>query len=97
MIGVLLLLCLLPLAYAAVRFGAGNVGLWCHFKLTHSKPDLPVLYVPKERREGMRKDLYGDGGAKPAASSTVDDRAASNLLDSKTEQGASIGLEVEKV
>ena len=97
-VGVLVLLCLLPFVYAAATYGCDNVGVWYKLKMTHSKPNLPIFYIPKERREQMKRDLYSTGAAKPASSTTEGGSSSAGGSSRKpTEQGASIGLAVEKV
>ncbi len=44
--------------YARKRFGAGNEKRWIHYKLAHSNPVWPMLYLPKDVREGLRNELY---------------------------------------
>ena len=57
----LFLLCFLPpllcYCFARGRYGAGKEQLYFKFKLSHSNPTFPALYIPYEDREKMRAEL----------------------------------------
>ena len=58
-----LLCCLLPMLmyiYARNRFGAGNAQKWMRYKLAHSNPTVPIMYLPRDVREALRADLYSN-------------------------------------
>ena len=61
LIVLLILCCLWPLCcccYARNKYGEGNVNLWFRYRMTHSNPTLPFLYMPREDRDRIRKQLY---------------------------------------
>lgn len=61
LIVLLILCCLWPFCcccYARNKYGEGNVNLWFRYRMTHSNPTLPFLYMPREDRDRIRKQLY---------------------------------------
>lgn len=63
LIVLLILCCLWPFfccIFARFKFGAGKEMLWMRFVLSHSNPTLPILYIPREDRQALRKRLYDE-------------------------------------
>ena len=81
---IFLLICLCPLLcvlYAAARFGAGNVSLWFRYKFCHTNPTLPALYMPKEDRERIKKQLGLAKGEAMVDTKVEPDEATSMTTD----------------
>ena len=54
--------------YASTKYGSDKVGIWFRYKCSHSNPELPFLYKPREELERIRNQL-----------STVDDTQGKQL------------------
>jgi len=74
---VLLLLCVLSPVfcwlYAHFVYGSGKETTWFKYRLTHSNPTLPFLYVPREDREALLLALLEK--EKPPAASLEQEQA----------------------
>jgi hypothetical protein len=54
--------------YASTKYGSDKAGIWMRYKCSHSNPELPFLYKPREELERIRNQL-----------STVDDTQGKQL------------------
>lgn len=59
---VVLLVCPLGcVLYACIRVGPNKIGLWFRYHSCHSTSSIPFFYIPKERRDVWRRELFGEG------------------------------------
>ena len=63
-LGILLFLCclwpFLCFVYAHCKYGAGKERTWARYMFSHSNPTYPFLYIPREEREQLRKQLCNE-------------------------------------
>merc|ERR1712028_18373 len=39
--------------YASTKYGSDKAGIWLRYKCSHSNPELPFLYKPREELDGF--------------------------------------------